>query len=62
VVEELGADSYLYGICAVEGTPHDIIVRVDDRGVVRKGDVVHVVPDPQKVHVFDADHGRRISS
>ena len=30
-VEELGADSFVYGTSGVEGTPHDIIVRVSGR-------------------------------
>ena len=32
VVEELGADEFVYGTCDVEGTPSDIIIRVSGRG------------------------------
>jgi multiple sugar transport system ATP-binding protein len=61
VVEELGADAFVYGTSDVEGTPNTVIVRVSTRDAVHKGDVVHVTTDPQNVHVFDTDSGERIS-
>jgi len=62
VVEELGADGYVYGTSDVEGTPHDIIVRVSARQKVMKGDVLHVTTDPAQVHVFDTETGERLSA
>ncbi|HEX5427233.1 MAG TPA: ATP-binding cassette domain-containing protein, partial [Pedococcus sp.] len=61
VVEELGADAFVYGTSDVEGTPNTIIVRVSTRDSVHKGDVIHVTTDPQNVHVFDTDSGERLS-
>ena len=61
VVEDLGADSFIYGSCAVEGTPSTVIVRVSERGRIHKGDVIHVTTDPRNVHVFDTDSGARLS-
>ena len=61
VVEELGADAYVYGTSGVEGTPHDIIVRISGRQNVRKGETIHVTTDPNQVHVFDTDTGERLS-
>jgi multiple sugar transport system ATP-binding protein len=61
VVEELGADGYVYGTSGVEGTPHDIIVRISGRQSVRKGETIHVTTDPNEVHVFDTDSGERLS-
>jgi multiple sugar transport system ATP-binding protein len=61
VVEELGADAFVYGTSDVEGTPNTIIVRVSIRDSVHKGDVIYVTTDPQSVHVFDTDTGERIS-
>jgi multiple sugar transport system ATP-binding protein len=61
VVEELGADSYIYGTSDVEGTPSNVVVRVGARDKIRKGDVIHVTTDPENVHVFDTDTGDRIS-
>jgi multiple sugar transport system ATP-binding protein len=61
VVEELGADSFVYGTSDVEGTPSTLIVRVSTRDSVKKGDVIHVTTDPKNVHVFDTESGERIS-
>jgi multiple sugar transport system ATP-binding protein len=62
VVEELGADGFVYGTCDVEGTPSNVIVRVSQaRDSVHKGDTIHVTTDPNSVHVFDTDTGERLS-
>ncbi|WP_028652848.1 ABC transporter ATP-binding protein [Nocardioides halotolerans] len=61
VVEELGADSFVYGTCDVEGTPSNVIVRVSARDSVHKGDVIYVTTDPKDVHVFDTETGSRLS-
>jgi multiple sugar transport system ATP-binding protein len=62
VVEDLGADSFVYGTCDVEGTPHHVTVRVAGRAVVGKGDTIHVTTDPTSVHVFDTESGARLSA
>ena len=62
VVEELGADGFVYGSSGVEGTPANIIVRFSGRDQVSKGDTIHVTTDPQNVHVFDTDTGERLSA
>jgi multiple sugar transport system ATP-binding protein len=61
VVEELGADGFVYGTSGVEGTPHDIIIRVSARDSVQKGETLYVTTDPAKVHVFDTESGARLS-
>ena len=61
VIEELGADAFVYGTCEAEGTPHDVIVRVKGRDSTQKGDVLHVTTDPANVHVFDKETGARLS-
>ena len=61
VVEELGADAFVYGTSGIEGTPNNIIVRVSARDSVHKGDTIHVTTDPHHVHVFDTDTGERLS-
>jgi multiple sugar transport system ATP-binding protein len=61
VVEELGADGFVYGVCRVGATSHDLILRVNERGSVRKGDIVHVTTDAGRVHVFDTVSGARLS-
>ena len=61
VVEELGADGFVYGTCGVEGTPSNVIVRVNGRDKVHKGETIYVTTDPHHVHVFDTDTGERLS-
>ena len=62
VVEELGADGFVYGTCDVEGVTGTVIVRVSSaRDSIRKGDTIHVTTDPKNVHVFDTDSGDRLS-
>ena len=61
VVEELGADGFVYGTSDVAGTPHSIIIRVSDRDTVHKGDTLYVTTDPKHVHVFDTESGDRLS-
>jgi multiple sugar transport system ATP-binding protein len=56
VVEELGSDAYLYG--RAEG--RTIVARTDPRHPPTTGDVVHVAPDPERVHLFDPDTGVRL--
>ncbi len=62
VVEELGADAFVYGTSGVEGTPNNIIVRVHGRDTVHKGETIHVTTDPHNVHVFDTESGERLSA
>ena len=61
VVEELGADGYLYGHVTIDGVEHNITVRVDGRNHPMRGDEVFVLPVEKHVHVFDATTGDRIS-
>ena len=61
VVEELGADAFVYGSSGIAGAPNNIIVRVHGRDTVHKGETIYVTTDPQHVHVFDTDTGERLS-
>jgi len=62
LVEELGADGYLYGSAEIAGQPVDLVVRVDGRTHPAAGDTVRVVPVPGHVHVFDAASGERLGA
>jgi multiple sugar transport system ATP-binding protein len=62
LVEELGADSFVHGTSNAAGTPGNIVVRVSTRDPFKKGDLIHVTTDPNKVHVFDTETGERISA
>lgn len=62
VVEELGADAYVYGTCDVAGTPGNVIIRLPGRDTRRTGETLHVTTDPEHVHVFDTTTGTRLSN
>ncbi|MFJ6697096.1 ABC transporter ATP-binding protein [Streptomyces sp. NPDC091272] len=61
VVEELGADGYVYGSAEVGGEHKDLVVRVNGRAVPDKGTELHVVPRPGEMHVFSTKTGERLS-
>jgi multiple sugar transport system ATP-binding protein len=61
VVEELGADGYVYGTAEVGGETKDLVVRVNGRQVPEKGAQLHVVPRPGETHVFSTSTGERLS-
>ncbi len=61
VVEELGADAYVYGTCGVEGAPSNIVLRSEGRRDTAKGSTIHVAADPDRVHVFDGTTEERLN-
>ncbi|GGV53820.1 ABC transporter ATP-binding protein [Streptomyces longisporoflavus] len=61
VVEELGADGYVYGSAEVGGEHKDLVVRVNGRRVPEKGTQLHVVPRPGEIHVFSTSTGERLT-
>jgi multiple sugar transport system ATP-binding protein len=60
LVEELGADAYVYGTADVGGKPYDIIARVDGRKPPQKGESVHFAPKPGHIHLFSTESGERL--
>lgn len=61
VVEELGADGYLYGRVNIDGEELMMTVRVDGRDHPMRGDEVFIMPTEKHMHVFDAESGERLS-
>jgi multiple sugar transport system ATP-binding protein len=61
VVEETGADGFVYGTVKVGGEQKDLVVRVNSRSVPEKGATMHVVPRPGETHVFSTSTGERLS-
>jgi multiple sugar transport system ATP-binding protein len=61
VVEELGADGFVYGTSGEEGTPDQVTIRIGGRRSHQKGETIHVTTDPTTVHVFDTESGERLS-
>jgi multiple sugar transport system ATP-binding protein len=62
VVEELGADGYLYGHADVNGQRADIVARVDGRSHASAGDTVFITPQAHHLHVFDTESGNRLGN
>ncbi|MEW2522235.1 ABC transporter ATP-binding protein [Actinacidiphila alni] len=61
VVEELGADGYVYGSAKVGDEHKDIVIRVGGRAIPEKGSVLHVVPRAGETHVFATSSGERLT-
>jgi multiple sugar transport system ATP-binding protein len=60
MVEELGADAYIYGH-AVGSDGLQIIARTDGRKPPMKGETVHFSPKADHVHLFDVSSGARLA-
>ena len=62
VIEELGADGYLYGSTNVNGKSTDVVSRVDGRNHPMAGDTVYLkAAGDAIVHLFDAVSGDRLN-
>jgi multiple sugar transport system ATP-binding protein len=59
LVEELGADAYLYGTTDL-GDEEKFVVRVDGRRPPRMGETIRLAIKPDDVHVFDPESGERL--
>jgi multiple sugar transport system ATP-binding protein len=62
LIEELGADGYLYGHSEIEGKRTDIVARVDGRSHPFVGDRVYLTAATDHVHLFDTESGERLST
>jgi multiple sugar transport system ATP-binding protein len=61
VVEELGADAFIYGSTTeTAGDIKPIIVRVEGRTPPAKGETVYLTPKGEHVHLFDTQTGLRL--
>ncbi|GAB3921765.1 ABC transporter ATP-binding protein [Microlunatus endophyticus] len=65
MVEELGADSYLYGTLSGatdnEITGQQYVARISARQAPGRGNTVRLTADPEHLHVFSTSSGDRIS-
>ena len=64
VVEELGADAFLYATPdadARDGLLRQVVARIDARLELTKGQTVKLTADPARVHVFDTATGARLT-
>jgi multiple sugar transport system ATP-binding protein len=60
VVEELGADAYVFCTTELAGETTKLVARTDVRRVPARGERVCLRPEAAEVHVFDAETGARI--
>jgi multiple sugar transport system ATP-binding protein len=60
VIEELGADAFIYGSVELDGVKADVTVRVESNGSVKAGSTIHIAPAGQ-AHLFDAESGERLN-
>ena len=62
VIEELGADAFLYGNTTIEGKKIDIIARVDAKKHPMAGETVNLIPQGGITHLFDITSGLRLNN
>ena len=62
IIEELGADAFLYGTAEVDGEKIDVIARVGSKSSLRLGDKVYLKPQGGITHVFDIATGLRLNN
>ncbi|TML24825.1 MAG: TOBE domain-containing protein [Actinobacteria bacterium] len=62
VVEELGADAYVFCLVELEGKEAKLVARVDSHRVPERGARVALRPSATDVHVFDAESGERLGN
>jgi len=60
VVEELGADAYVYGSSDLDGERRPIIARVDGRTPPDKGSILNLAPKEGHWHMFSGVTGERV--
>ena len=60
VVEELGADAYIYGRAIFDGEEQPMIARVDGRRPPEKGAVLNLTPKRGHTHLFSTADGHRL--
>jgi multiple sugar transport system ATP-binding protein len=61
VIEELGADGYLYGTSHLDGGNQEVVARVDGRVHPHAGDKVFLKFGDGLLHIFDIESGERLN-
>ena len=60
VVEDLGADAYVFTEAQFPGATKEIVIRVDGRFPPSRGDLLFLKGDPEQTHLFDPVSGDRL--
>ena len=62
VVEEIGADSYVFCVAEVAGEEVRLVARCETRVSPERDARVHLRPRPHEAHVFDPETGERLDN
>jgi multiple sugar transport system ATP-binding protein len=62
VVEDLGADAYVFCVADVGGTPTKLVARSEARRAPDRGSRVKLRPSADEAHLFRSDTGERIGA
>jgi len=62
VVEELGADAYVFCVAEIDGEELKLVARTQARDVPRQGERVSLSPRPNEAHLFDSATGERLEA
>jgi multiple sugar transport system ATP-binding protein len=62
VVEELGADAYVFCTAELSGEKTRVVARVDSRHLPQRGERVALRPVSGEIHIFDGESGERLGS
>lgn len=61
VVEEIGADAYVFCVAEIAGSTTKLVARSDARRAPARGERVALRPRPEDAHVFHPETGVRIA-
>jgi multiple sugar transport system ATP-binding protein len=62
LVEEIGADAYVFCGTEIRGETAKVVARIESRSAPKRGDTVNLRPRPEEAHFFDPESGERILS
>jgi multiple sugar transport system ATP-binding protein len=60
VVEDIGADAYVFCTAELAGEPTRLVARAEARRAPRQGDQVALRPRADEAHLFDPASGERL--
>jgi multiple sugar transport system ATP-binding protein len=60
VVEEVGADAFVFCVAEIAGEATKLVARVESRRAPERGANVSLKPRPEEAHLFDPESGERL--
>jgi multiple sugar transport system ATP-binding protein len=62
VIEDVGADAYVFCTAELDGTSTRLVARTDARSAPEQGDRVALLPRTDEAHLFDPASGERLGA